>query len=160
MSRKITVVTAAAVALLIVACESGPTGPSVPLKQLEGAPEVIKLSDREYTLETSLYRDFFGFCPPDGRPLSATTYVVADGEEAFPAWLDADRVWVINGEEVWEKSLAEREVPAPANRLVRIARNGPLWKPYLYVDVVVRLVDAKGNTYLLRAADQQIRMSR
>ena len=147
-------------ALLVVACESGPTGPSLPLKMLEAAPETLTIASRDYTLETGLYRDFFPVCPRDGRPLMVSAYVIADGEEAFPAALDADHVWVINGEEVWEKDLSDPEVGGPVNRLVRTAKNGPLWKPHLYVDVVVRLVDTKGNTYLLRAADQEIRMSR
>jgi hypothetical protein len=144
----------------VLACGSGPTGPSVSLKQLEGAPETVAIGDREFTLETSLYRDFFPICPPDGRPLIAITYVVASGEEQFPVWLDADRLWVVNGEEVWEVVPIEEKRPYPDNQLMKVARDGPKWKPRIYVDVVVRLVDAKGNTYLLRAADQQIGLSR
>ena len=157
---KITATTVAALALLIVACESGPAGPSLPIKVLKAAPETLAIAGRDYTLETRLNRDFFPLCPPDGRPLTVVAHVVAAGEEAFPAALDADRVWVVNGEEVWEASLVDGKVPAPANELVRSASNGPRWKPDLYVDVVVRLLDTKGNMYLIRAADQKIGMSR
>ena len=158
MSGKITVI--AALALLVAACESGPTGPSVPLKQLEGAPETVTIEGRAFTLETSLNRDFFPICPPDGRPLTALAYVVASGEEKFPTWLDTDRLWVVNGEEVWEALPVEEKSRCPANQLKRFARGGPKWKPYIYVDVIIRLVDPKGNSYLLRAADQQIGLSR
>ncbi len=158
MSGKITVI--AALALLVAACESGPTGPSVPLKQLEGAPETVTIEGRDFILETFLNRDFFPICPPEGRPLYLITYVIGEGEEEFPSWLKADRVWVVNGEEVWEALPVEEKSPGPANQLKRFARGGPKWKPYLYVDVVVRLVDPKGNSYLLRAADQKIGLSR
>lgn len=157
MSGKIKVI--AALALLIAACESGPTGPSVPLKQLEGAPETVAIEGRDFNLETFLNRDFFPVCPPEGRPLFMITYVVGEGEEEFPSWLDVDRAWVVNGEEVWETIPVEEKSPCPANQLKRFARGGPLWKPHIYVDVVIRMVDAKGNSYLLRAADQQIGMS-
>lgn len=158
MSGKIKVV--AALALLVAACESVLTGPSAFLKVLQGAPEKIEMGGREFTLETFLWRDFMPMCPPEGRPLIAKTYVVASGEEEFPAWLDADYVWVINGEEVWEEQLTNERVPGKTNEFIRIARDGPLWKPLIRVDVVVRVVDAKGNEYLLRAADQVIHLTR
>jgi len=150
---------AGAVCLLVLACSSGPAGPTVQLKQLEGAPETIEIGDREFTLETYLWRDFFPVCPPDGRPLVAKTSVVGSGEERFPSYLDADYVWVINGEEVWGDPLVDEGAPGDENELVRVARDGPMWKPLIHVDVVVRVVDAKGNTYLLRAADQEIHLT-
>ncbi len=158
MSAKKTVLVT--VCLFVLACGSGPTGPSVPLKQLEGAPETVVIEGRDFTLETFLNRDFFPICPPDGRPLIAVAYVVASGEEKFPTWLDADRLWVVNDEEVWEAVPVDEKSPCPANQFKRFARGGPKWKPYIYVDVIIRLVDPKGNTYLLRAADQQIGLSR
>ncbi len=158
MSAKKTVL--ATVCLFVLACGSGPTGPSVPLKHLEGAPEKVNIGGRAFTLETFLSRDFFPFCPPDGWPLIAEAYVVASGEEEFPTWLDADRLWVVNGEDVWEVVPIEEKQPCPANQLMRVARGGPKWKPLIYVDVVIRLVDAKGNSYLLRAADQKIHLTR
>lgn len=158
MSAKKTVL--ATVCLFVLACGSGPTGPSVPLKQLEGAPETVTIEGRDFTLETFLWRDFFPVCPPDGRPLIAVAYVVASGEEKFPTWLDADRLWVVNGEEVWEAVPVEEKCRCPANQLIRFARGGPKWKPNIYVDVIVRLVNPKGNSYLLRAADQRIHLTR
>ena len=104
-------------------------------------------------------RDFQPATPPDGKPLIALIRVIAIDLLPFPSTLDANRLWVINGQEVWEKEFSDEEIPTDPNRkhqLEKIARNGPKWGPGIYVDVVVRIIDYKNKTYLLKASNQYI----
>jgi hypothetical protein len=126
---------------------------------LISSPEQIEVDGRKYILETYLWRDFMPISPPDGKPLIALIRVTALDLMPFPATLDADRLWVINGQQVWETEFSNEELPENPNRrhqLEKIARSGPKWGPGLYVDVVVRIVDYKNKEYLLRASKQYI----
>ena len=97
--------------------------------------------------------------PPDGKPLIALVRIIAIDLLPFPSTLDANRLWVINGQEVWQTEFSYEERPTDPNRkhqLEKIARNGPKWGPGIYVDVVVRIIDYKNKTYLLKASNQYI----
>jgi hypothetical protein len=120
-----------------------------------------KLAGFTYRLETYLWRDFMP--GPDasanGRPLIAVARVtVNDDTAAFPAAVTVDRMWVVNGDGVWE-SVPREEQPrgsAKVETIEVVSRDGPKWGPGITVDVVVRLRDAAGNTVLLRAPAQPI----
>ncbi len=149
-----------AVCILALSCDS-PF--SIDLKVLEtllSAPEQIQIDARVYRLETCLYRDFMPSCPPDGQPMIASICVTAIDQLPFPGTVDADKLWIINGQEVWETEFSEEEIPQEPNRthqLVKIARDGPKWGPDIYVDVVVKVKDYSNfRTYLLRASNQYI----
>jgi hypothetical protein len=123
------------------------------------APEQIEIDGREYILETYLWRDFMPISPPDGKPLIALIWVTATDSLAFPSSIDANRLWVINDELVWETEFSDENLPKDPNRkhqLEKIARDGPKWGPNIQVEVVVQVVDGENNTYLLRASDQWI----
>jgi hypothetical protein len=124
------------------------------------APELVEIASREYTLETYLWRDFMPISPPDGKPLIAKVKVTAVDLEPFPEGLDADKLYVIYGEEVWVTDFSDELPPpgVPDHQLDRIARDGPKWGPWVTVDVVVRLVGG-GDTHLLSASDQMISRS-
>jgi len=128
------------------------------LNVLRTAPEHIEIDNREYVLETYLWRDFMPISPPDGKPLIAIAWITAVDSQPFPSSLDADLLWVINEDEIWkEKCSIKRELGARRqHQLEIIAREGPKWGPGIYVDVVVRIIDEENNIYLLRAEDQLI----
>jgi hypothetical protein len=133
------------------------SGPSIP--DLLDAPEQIEIDGREYILETFLWRDFMPVSPPDGQPLIALIWITAIDSLAFPSTIDANRLWVINDELVWETEFSFEERPDDPNRihqLEKIARDGPKWGPGIQVEVIVRVTDSQDSTYLLRAADQWI----
>ena len=120
-----------------------------------------KLAGFTYRLDTYLWRDFMP--GPDasanGRPLIALARVtVNDDTAAFPAAVTVDRMWVVNGDDVWE-SLPREEQPrgsAKVETIEVVSRDGPRWGPGITVDVVVRLRGPGGTTTLLRAAAQPI----
>ena len=143
---------------LVILLVSIPWTPSaVPIQDLQAAPEKIMINRTEYTLETYLQRDFMPICPPDGRPLIAVIKVKAPGETAISSKIDATRLWVVKGKEVWETEFASEEGSTIGDTLKKIARDGPKWEPGISVDVVVRIIDLKsGRDYLLRASNQDI----
>jgi len=143
---------------LISGCK-GPFSPVPTIEMLISSHEQIEVDGRKYILEAYLWRDFMPISPPDGKPLIALIWVTAVDLLPFPTTLDADRLWVINGQQVWEAEFSNEELPENSDRkhqLEKIARSGPKWGPGLYVDVVVRIVDCKNKEYLLRASKQYI----
>ena len=93
--------------------------------------------------------------PPDGKPLIAIIWIVASDSLAVPAQLEADRIYVVFGEDVWESELAATGSSGEEYKLERIARNGPKWGPDVFVDVIVRIL-VDGDIHYLRASDQMI----
>ena len=78
---------------------------------------------------------------------------------SFPTTIDATKLYVINGEEIWETKFTDEERPQNLNRkhkLEKVARDGPKWGSGIYVDVIVRIIDGRRNFYLLRASNQYI----
>lgn len=133
------------------------SGPSI--QDLLDAPEQIEIDGREYILETYLWRDFMPPTPPDGQPLIALIWVTAIDSLPFPSSIDANRLYIVNDELLWETLFSGEARPQNPNRehqLEKIAREGPKWGPNIQVEVIVRVVDEENNTYLLRASDQWI----
>ncbi|MFX0181436.1 MAG: hypothetical protein ACFE95_00030 [Candidatus Hodarchaeota archaeon] len=126
------------------------------LASLNAAPEQVSVENRMYRLETYLWRDFMPISPPDGKPLIAVVKVLPNDSLKFPANIDADHLWVVNGQEIWSTSFSDEEVPQDEYILEKIARDGPKWDPGISVDVIVRLVVNDHNTYLLKAPNQTI----
>jgi hypothetical protein len=143
---------------LVIILVGIPLTPSiVSLQDLQTAPEKIEVNGTEYTLETYLQRDFMPISPPDGSPLIALVKVKAPGETAISSKIDATRLWVVKGKEIWETEFANEEGSAIGDTLKKIARDGPKWEPGISVDVVVRIIDLKsGKNYLLKASNQAI----
>ncbi len=133
------------------------SGPSI--QDLLAAPEQIEIDGREYILETYLWRDFMPPTPPDGRPLIALIWVTAIDSLPFPPSIDANRLYIVNDELLWETAFSSEDRPDNPNRehqLEKIAREGPKWGPNIQVEVIVSVVDGENNIYLLRASDQFI----
>ena len=151
-------IVAACTFVILCGCRTVPTAPEPVPADLMSAPTSLALAGRVLTLETGLFRDFMPLAPPDGRPLIALFRVKTDDGSPVPATLRADAVWVIHDGLIWsgvpreERPLAET---LPAYEVV--AREGPKWGPGVTVDTVVRLRDANGRSFLLRATNQLIR---
>ena len=114
---------------------------------------------------------FFFQRAPDITPLTLSTVslrdlraapekieVKAPGETAISSKIDATRLWVIKGKDVWETEFTNEERPTTAgDTLEKVGRNGPKWGPGISVDVVVNVVNLEsGKNYLLKASNQDI----
>ncbi|MDH4067929.1 MAG: hypothetical protein OEU97_03235 [Dehalococcoidia bacterium] len=87
----------------------------------------------------------------------ALVKVKAPRETAISSKIDATRLWVVKGIEIWETELASREGSTIGDTLEKVGWDGPKWEPGISVDVVVRIVDLKsGKNYLLKASNQAI----
>jgi len=136
-----------------------PVPPDIPVDELLAAQDTITVEGRTLILSTYIWRDFMPISPPDGKPLIALAYVDGIDTTRLPSSIKADAIWIVYVGQVWKSYFTdETRPPNPLkpNRLERIARNGPKWGPDVYVDVVVSILDGRGNTHLLRAAHQWI----
>lgn len=142
--------------LFVSNCKS-PTVSLTAGNDLSTAAREVVVSGQQYTLSTTLWRDFQPISPPDGKPLTALVNIIETGSRAIPTDLKADSIWVMNGDEIWGTLFSSETRPENSPHILeKIARDGPKWGPDIAVDVVVRLVDSNEKTYLLRADDQMI----
>ena len=137
---------------------ANPLVPStVSLQNLEAAPEKIMVNGSEYALETYLWRDFMPISPPDGKPLIAVVKIQSPGKTAVPSKIDATRMWVVKGKEIWETEFTNEQRSTTGDTLEKVGRSGPKWGPGISVDVIVKVIDLKsGKDYLLKASNQDI----
>ena len=138
---------------------SGKKSRDFTIKELKSAPDTVQIKKVGVVLETYLWRDFMPVSPPDGKPLRAAVSLVPVNTTYLPEALDARRIWIIFGEEVWSNSLSAvspAEPGQPVTKLEKTAANGPKWGPGVEVTVVVEILDKEGKTYLLRADHQTI----
>jgi hypothetical protein len=141
------------IAVLAVACQ-GPTVPS--LETLLAVPLKVPVGLRFMTLETYVYRDFM---PGSNSDLIAACLITAEDGQPYPSGLDADKIWAINGDDVWEGDFTEEAGPPDQTRLHqlrKVAYGGPKWELGTEIEVVVRLVLSSGGRQLLRATAQKI----
>lgn len=133
--------------------------PDIPVIRLLTAPDTVVAEGRRLFLTTYLWRDFMPISPPGGKPLIAIAYVTATDTGQLSPTITADAIWVVHDSLAW-KGWFENETTPPGesrpNRLVKVARNGPAWGPHIFVDVIIRILDGRGNSHLLRAAHQWI----
>ncbi|MEG8946773.1 hypothetical protein [Rosettibacter firmus] len=149
------------ISLTIISCTENeePTPPDIPINQLLSAPDTISIDSRKIYLSTYMWRDFQPISPPDGKPLTALIYITAKDTLNIKNLITADALWIVYNNQVWKTWLSDEIVPENElmpNRIVKIARNGPKWGPNVTVDVIVRIFNNKGNSYLLKASNQRI----
>jgi hypothetical protein len=149
------------VAVLVLgpaACQN-PGTPSLPLEDLLAAPLEIAITGRQFTLESFVYRDFMPGDNAGGSALIAVVNLTAADLQPFPADIDGTRIWVVNGERVWETDFSDESRPrdqARLHQLQKVARDGPKWNVGTQVEVIVRVKTRTGSSHLLRAAKQTI----
>lgn len=142
---------------------------SVSSKDLRNAPTMIVVGNRTLRLSAELWRDFMpGPARPDGSPLNVGVRITSDDKQPLPTGLRIHRIWVLNGEEIWDISnlrgqksglVQEKDqwVGCGVTSLCQFSvSGGPRWEPGIYVDVVVRLSDSEGKEHLLRAPNQRV----
>ncbi|MBG0569025.1 TetR-like C-terminal domain-containing protein [Actinoplanes aureus] len=142
----------------------------VPLVLMTQAPQNrAMLGDFPVTVEVGLHCDFSPKIASDdplfrdfdnqGR-LSVGVRVSTDKADVLPPSLQADRVVLVQGDEVWVAPLVELNPSARTNQEFRASADlGPSWAPGSLVDVVVRLRTVYGSFGLVRLVAQVITQS-
>ena len=151
-------ISALALCLLAASCQN-PVTPSLPLDDLLAAPQAVEINGRQFKLETFVWRDLMPTSDPNGFELNAAVYLTAIDGQPFPDFIDSNRIWVINGENVWETTFRGELRPRDSEHLYqleKVANGGPRWDVGAQVEVVVRVTRLMAAPCLLRATKQTI----
>lgn len=154
MSQTMPIVLGIVGVCLLTGCpESGTLCP--PPVDIEAAADILEIDGQHYVLECSLWRDFMPPSPLFGKPLSAVVRLTeVDSLEVGPG-IDMTYLWLLRRGFAWGTELTDRgRPPEPPYRIARAASGGPKWGSP--VDIVVRVVDGGGNTYLVRSLNVPI----
>ena len=128
---------------------------NIALETLLAASEKVTIDGSDYSLQTYLWRNLMPGSDTSERGLNAIIQVVALEQQSFPTTLQAEHLWVIKDQEIWETSFLEEErTPEAPNQLERLANGGPVWDGQ--VTVVVQLSTTNGQKYLLKVDKQRI----
>ena len=119
------------------------------------APRLATVDGTPLRAQASLIRDFMPAVPPGGPPLTAGIRIQTADNSTIPAIVTADSAWLYNGSHVWGTAVVE-ERPRSGSYFDLVARGGPTWEPGTEVDVVVRLRDGAGHSFVLQAPRQRI----
>jgi hypothetical protein len=124
------------------------------IDEILAAPEQLDVNGYSFELESHLHRDMMpNPQEPEGGDLVAGAYIWSI-DDNWPAGFDADHIWVINNDEIWDEKLTDAAGPIEPELLTKKAESsGPKWGPDINVDVVVRIIDDSDNTYLLKESD-------
>lgn len=146
---------------LIIGCSQNPVSapPDISVSQLLSSPDTITLDGTQLYLTSYLNRDFMPMSPPDGQPLFAQCIITSTDTLDITKSISADAVWIVYQSQVWKSWLSSPTNPPDTkwrNCVAKVALNGPKWGPHVNVDVIVRVIDSKRRTQLLRASDQWI----
>jgi hypothetical protein len=124
------------------------------LTRLLSTPDTIAIEGREIRLDVFLWRDFM---PMADTKLQGTLTLRTVQGDRLPDRVAIDRVWVVNGDRVWETQPTGEERNNPPELNEAIVRRGPTWEVGSSVETVVQLRDRlTGQTYLLKGANAVI----
>ena len=94
--------------LILSGCET-PTSPLTGIpSDLSIATKVAAISGQDYTLSTTLWRDFQPISPPDGKPLIVVVNIIKPNAAIFSTGVRADSLWIISGNQVWSGSFLQK----------------------------------------------------
>ena len=134
--------------------------PVIPAEKLLSAPETISVENIRLYLNTHMSMDFMPTYPNMG-PRSYTTLLIQSTDPApLPATISVDAVWVVRKGKVWSSWLPEGERDPPdqkPNVIYKRIKKGPGGEEKELMDVIVRVIDGKGNAHLLKARNQSVR---
>lgn len=148
--------------VLVAACGGavGSPGPSASLPpEARAALEQIYVDGHGYTLKADLYRDLMpGPAPTPKRGVGGTIHLTPDAESDPPAGMRAERVWLVNGAEVWEATPHPIQTFAVdrQHHLSLSVFDGPTWDAGAKVDVVLQFTTASGTYFIQHRAAQVI----
>ena len=144
--------------IFVLAIMYGCSNPSTPeftdtidIDELIKSPTIIQIDTTNYTLSVFLNRDFMPISPIDGKPMTAIVNIITTDSSAFPAHIDADKLWVIDSLDMWETNLVDNFIVDSLFQISKRATDGPKWKTGIFVDVVIRLVYNDSIYYYLKA---------
>jgi len=142
---------------LLAACSGSDDSHTTPTaSDLTSIPQRIVVRGESLMLETYIWRDFMPIAPPDGRAMIAAVSIKTVSANPIPPGIDADSLWMFKNGDIWATAFSGEDRPSDPHVLSKVAREGPLWEPGTSVDVVVRVRDNSGQTWLLKAANQTI----
>lgn len=134
---------------LLSSCrDNGLLSTQIDLRGISDFPQRVNIAGREYELTASAFRDYMPPAPPDGKPLLVVICVTAVDSLQLPLSLNADRVWVANGGEIWSAELNGEVRRDRPYLFYKAADGGPKWGPGIYVDVFARIIDG-GESHIL-----------
>jgi len=98
-----------------------------------------------------------GLSKPDSRPMKISFRLLSETGTPLPSILRADRIWIIQADEVWETN-AIYETVGESNEISRdfTVHDGPTWQSMAPIDGVIRLMDRKGSAFFLAVRHQKI----
>lgn len=146
---------AVGIILMLTGCSSGSSNSNVLAASLRSAPEQITFKSTTLNLSAYVWRNFMPGVGASAPPLMAELRVQTADSSAFPSGLHADAAWVLDGDKVWSAS-PMTGAPSNISVLPLQLENGPGWPIQDLVDVVVRLRDDTGQTYLIQVRQQKI----
>jgi hypothetical protein len=129
------------------------------------APVSLSVGGLVFRLHAYIYRNFMplatsqddaGLAAQEKRSAMTATITLADDHGLpVPPTLHAEKIWILQGESVWETNAIEER--RNDTRCDFVVRNGPKWQPGSSVDVIVRLTDGSSRRFLLAIRQQAIR---
>lgn len=140
--------------LLIIGCGNNSTksiNPVLPIDDINKVPSIIEIDGVDFELSAYLWRDYMPTSQEDGTDMAAVVYISTTDYTEFPADVDADKLWVIDNNNIWEAYLSNKSQPDNNFRIKKSASGGPKWQTGIKVDVVVRLFNAVGEQYYIKA---------
>ncbi len=145
------------VSLMISCVDSVSTEQEITTERLLSAPETIIVAGNQIKLETNVYLNLKPNVEPN--PMIVKVYIETVDSSDIPSMISVESIYVVKEDSVvWKHSFSSDEKVVSdlrPFRIIKIARNGPHWGPFITVDVIVKIKINK-NTILLRASDQNI----
>jgi len=143
---------------LVAGCDDDKSSSVLPIEpDLLKTPVEVHSPFGRLKLEVAAWRDFQPISPPDGKPLIITGRLINTDSVAIQDSVWISFAYVVFGKEVWKtRPTGETRQPAQPNVIEFVLRDGPKWEPGVLIDVIVRIEDKTGATYLLRVRDREI----
>ena len=126
---------------------------------MQSAPDTITVEDKQLYLTTWLYIDFGDKNYWAYETLFVGCFILSTDKKSIYDLITVETVWIVYKNQVWHSQLREWGM-APRSIWPELAMEsvdrGPKWGPDVYVDVIIKVIDKKGNPQLLRAPNQLI----
>lgn len=146
--------------LLLISCDKEPTQRDplfnpILAAELRQRPSEVIVAGNVLQLEVYVWRDFMPVVGPDGgSSLMSMNRLTDANSAAINGEIVLERQHVISGDLVWTAPYDDVTTLDPLS-IEGISRNGPLWEPGIFVDVVCEF-SWMGERYFVIARNQEI----